>query len=159
MLTGHHFQNAYICADIDAAIAECANRSDIADVRPFAVEQQLLTPQGMKTVASKLAFVWLGDLQIELIEVVSDETGIYHNWKGKSESGGGPLHFHHSCTRVADWEVFRARVDEQELPVVLERANDPSLKFIYLDARAFCGHYLEYTWMTDERWVQLGGPK
>lgn len=154
MLTGHHYQNAYIVADIEAGIAECAKRGEIAEVRPFAVEQQLWTPQGMKKVASKLAFVWLGDLQIELIEVVEDETGVYRNFT----DNGGTLHFHHSCTRIANWDAFRAAVDQQDLPVVLERANDPSLKFLYLDGRAFCGHYLEYTWMTDERWLQLGGP-
>ncbi len=154
MLTGHHYQNAYIVDDIEAAITACAARGAGAGVRPFAIEQQLWTPSGMKTVASKLAFIWLGDMQIELIEVVEDQTGIYHNWK---DNGGG-LHFHHSCTRVADWEVFRVAVDQQDLPVVLERADDPYLKFVYLDGRAFCGHYLEYTWMTDERWVQLGGP-
>lgn len=154
MLTGHHYQNAYIVDNIEAAIAACAARGAGTGVRPFEIAQQLWTPAGMKTVASKLAFIWQGDLQLELIEVIEDQTGIYHNWK---DNGGG-LHFHHSCTRVADWEVFRAAVDQQDLPVVLERADDPHLKFVYLDGRAFCGHYLEYTWMTDERWVQLGGP-
>lgn len=154
MLTGHHYQNAYICADIEAAIAQFDGRADIGEVRPFAVEQQLWTPQGIKKVASRLAFIWLGDLQYELIEVQDDETGIYANYK----DNGGSLHFHHVCMRVPEWEPFRAAVERQDLPVVLERASDDALKFLYLDARDFCGHYLEYTWMTDERWRQLGGP-
>lgn len=159
MLTGHHFQNAYIVADIDAAVAECAKRGGPRDVQPFFTEQELWTPQGMKRVANKLAFVWLGDLQLELIEVVDDQSGIYQNYRGAGEPGGGPLHFHHSCTRVADWDSFRAAVDQQDLPVVLERANPgDQLKFLYLDAREFCGHYLEYTWMTDEMWPRIGGP-
>jgi hypothetical protein len=154
MLTGHHYQNAYICADIDAAIAHFRTRAEIGEVTPFAVDQQIWTPAGMKRVASKLAFIWLGDLQYELIEVEADETGVYGNYK----DNGGLLHFHHVCMRVSEWEPFRAAVAAQDLPVVLERAHDDQLKFLYLDAREFCGHYLEYTWMTDARWRQLGGP-
>jgi Glyoxalase/Bleomycin resistance protein/Dioxygenase superfamily len=154
MLTGHHYQNAYICADIDAAIAQFRTRAEIGEVTPFAVDQQIWTPAGMKRVASKLAFIWLGDLQYELIEVEADETGVYGNYK----DNGGLLHFHHVCMRVPEWEPFRAAVAAQGLPVVLERAGDDQLKFLYLDAREFCGHYLEYTWMTDARWRQLGGP-
>lgn len=155
MITGHHYQNAYICEDIEAAIAAFARRADIGNVQPFDVEQQLWTPKGLKRVATRLAFIWIGDLQYELIQVVADESGIYANY----QDNGGILHFHHSCTRVADWEPFRAAVEKQDLPVVLERANEgDALKFLYLDGREFCGHYLEYTWMTDEMWPRLGGP-
>ena len=155
MFTGHHYQNAYICDDIDAAVAAFGSRADIAPVKPFDVEQQLWTPEGMKRVATRLAFIWVGDLQYELIQVIADESGIYSNFK----NNGGSLHFHHVCMRVPEWDAFRAAVDRQDLPVVLERANEGDLlKFLYLDGRSFCGHYLEYVWMTDERWAQLGGP-
>jgi hypothetical protein len=154
MITGLHYQNAYIVDDIDAAIAEFAQRADIGTVTPFDVEQKLWTPEGMKRVATRLAFIWIGDLQYELIEVVADETGLYANYK----DNGGLMHFHHVCMRVPEWQPFRDAVAGQDLPVVLERANEGDLlKFLYLDGRDFCGHYLEYTWMTDERWVQLGG--
>lgn len=155
MITGHHYQNAYICDDIEAAIAAFAIRADIGNAVPFDVEQQLWTPEGMKRVATKLAFIWIGDLQYELIEVVADETGLYSNYK----DNGGLLHFHHVCMRVPEWEPFRAAVAQQDLQVVLERANDSDqLKFLYLDGREFCGHYLEYTWMTDEMSRRLGAP-
>jgi Glyoxalase/Bleomycin resistance protein/Dioxygenase superfamily len=155
MLTGHHFQNAYICPNIDLALDACAARSEIGRVQPFEADQTLWTPAGMKRVVNKLAFVWIGDIQYELIQVIEDETGLYSNY----QNNGGVMHFHHSCARVADWDAFRAAVDQQDLPVVLERANEgDSLKFLYLDGREFCGHYLEYTWMTDEMWPRLGGP-
>jgi len=154
MITGTHYQNAYVCADIDAAIAAFAQRADITVIGPFTMDQSIRTPWGMKRVASRLAFIWIGDMQYELIEVIDDETGIYRNYK----DNGGILHFHHVCMRVADWDSFRAEVDRQDLPVVLERSGESdALKFLYLDARRFCGHYLEYVWMTEERWVQLGG--
>ena len=152
MITGHHYQNAYIVDDIEAAIASFRTRAEFGEVRPFAIEQLLWTPEGMNTEATKLAFIWIGDLQYELIEVLEDERGIYANW----QNNGGLLHFHHVCMRVPEWEPFRAAVAAQDLPMVLERANDgDQLKFLYLDGRAFCGHYLEYVWMVDERWTQL----
>jgi len=58
--------------------------------------------------------------------------------------------------RIDDWDDFRARVDRQPYPIAIERV-DAALKFLYLDARKFLGHYLEYVWMTDERWAQVGG--
>jgi hypothetical protein len=58
--------------------------------------------------------------------------------------------------RVDDWDEFRARVDKQPLPVVMERGGD-TLRFLYLDARKLLGHYLEYVWMNDATWTQMGG--
>jgi hypothetical protein len=154
MITGHHYQNAYIVDDIEAAIAEFHTHAEFDPVTPYDADQQLWTPHGMKRVSTRLAFIWIGDLQYELIEVVADESGIYRNFK----DNGGSLHFHHVCMRVPEWEPFRAAVDQQDLPVVLERAiAGDLLKFLYLDGRAFCGHYLEYVWATDERWAQMGG--
>jgi hypothetical protein len=66
------------------------------------------------------------------------------------------LRFHHVCMRVDDWKGFRARVDRQPYPVAIEGGND-ALRFLYLDAREFLGHYLEYVCMTPERWSQVGG--
>lgn len=158
MFEGHHYQNAYIVADMEAALAQFGARAGRGDTRIYDIEQILDTPAGRKKVATRLAFAWIGDLQYEFIEVTEDETGIYGNWADNGPSGGpGKLHFHHACMRVeGDWDSFRARVAAQDLPVVMERANpeDP-LKFLYLDARAVCGHYLEYCWMTEERWQQM----
>ncbi len=154
MITGHHWQNAYICPDIEAALGEFGQRADIGDVPIHDIEQSLWTPHGMKRVVTRLAFVWIGDMQNELIQPIDDETGIYANY----QNNGGIMHFHHACSRVPDWDEFRAAVDNQDLPVVLERAIEGDLlKFLYLDGRDFCGHYLEYIWATNERWLQMGG--
>jgi hypothetical protein len=40
---------------------------------------------------------------------------------------------------------------------VFEGASGEELKFLYLDARELLGHYLEYTWLTETRWTQIGG--
>lgn len=155
MFQGKVFQNGYICADIDAALAQFSARSDARIIGPFEAEQVLSTPEGPARQVTRLAFVWVGAFQFELIQPLIDESGIYANFA----DNGGVMHFHHVAMRVADWDAFRAAVDAQDLPVVLERAIEgDALKFLYLDARAVCGHYLEYVWMNDTRWAQLGGP-
>ena len=121
-------------------VTRIRTHTDVGEVTVHDVDQTISTPDGPKRVASRLAFIWIGDLQYELIQVVADETGIYAN----CQSNGGPLRFHHICMKVDDWDSFRAKVDQQSLPLVMERASDDKLKFLYLDARATLGHYLEY---------------
>lgn len=155
MFHGTVFQNGYVCSDISAALAEFSARGDACTIGPFDAKQVLSTRDGPAQVHNRIAFVWLGAFQYELIEPVIDESGVYANYA----NNGGLCHFHHVAMRVADWDSFRAAVDGQDLPVVLERAIEGDiLKFLYLDGRKVCGHYLEFVWMQDDRWVQMGGP-
>ena len=84
---------------------------------------------------------------------VTEAVPVFSSWL---PDGDGPR-FHHSCARVDDWADFRRRVDEQPYPVVFEGASGEELKFLYLDTRELLGHYLEFAWMTPDRWTQLGG--
>ncbi len=153
MLEGHHYQNAYVTRDIDKWVATFERQAKIDRLLRYEGTTSVTTPQGPATQTNKLAFIWVGDLQYELIQPVSGTVDLYD----RDLPEGDGLHFHHICMRVADWTSFRARVDQQPYPVVLEGGGD-ALRFVYLDARPFLGHYLEYTWMTDERWTQMGGP-
>ena len=152
MLEGMHFQNAYVTRNSQKVIDAFKSRANIRKLIQYEGSVEVMTPAGRGIQTNKLVFIWVGDLQYELIEPVSGTVDLYRNALPADDS---PL-FHHICMRVNDWGDFRARVDRQSLPVVLEGGND-SLRFLYLDARKFLGHYLEYTWMTDERWTQVGG--
>ena len=155
MLEGMHYQNAYICDDLEAGIALFRGRGMTKEPIIIPVDQTVQTPEGPKRQKGRICFIWIGDLQYELIENEIDEVGIYANCL----SNGGPLRFHHICFRIDDWEDFRARVNEQEFPVATERdltGEDPNgLKFLYLDARKVFGHYIEYTWMPEAMWQQI----
>lgn len=152
MLEGHHFQNAYVTRDVNKWIAAFKERAAIDRLLTYEGTTDVVAPHGPATQTNKLAFIWVGDLQYELIQPVAGTVGLYED--GLPEGDG--LSFHHVCMRVPDWDDFRARVDSQHYPVVLEGGGD-ALRFLYLDARPFLGHFLEYTWMTDERWSQMGG--
>ena len=151
MLLGHHYQNAYICDDIEEGIAQFRGRGLMREPGIHEIDQPVDTPSGEVVNSVKLAFIWIGNLQYELIQPISDPLGVYANCR----SNGGPLRFHHICMRVPDWSNFREAVTRQDLPYVFSRDLGPGqLKFLYLDGREKFGHYLEYTWMSEETWQQ-----
>lgn len=152
MLEGYHYQNAYVTRDVDKWVAEFQTHAKVDSAVTFEVSMPVKTPEGDGIETVKLAFIWVGDLQYELIQPISGAVQIYAD----ALPVGDDLKFHHICMRVDNWDEFRARVADQPYPVVLE-GGDEMLRFLYLDARPFLGHYLEYTWMTDERWKQVGG--
>jgi catechol 2,3-dioxygenase-like lactoylglutathione lyase family enzyme len=152
MIEGKHYQNAYITRDIEKAAQAFRDRAGVDKVHVFDVEVDVTTPHGNGKLGTKLAFIWVDGLQYELIEPVAGLAQMYADELPE----GDELKFHHICMRVDNWGEFRRRVDAMGYPVVLEGGSD-QLKFIYLDARDFLGHYLEFTWMTPERWRQIGG--
>jgi hypothetical protein len=155
MIEGHHYQTAYITRNIAKAIASFRDRAGIDGAQVYEATTDVWTPQGSGLLTSKLAFIWVGDMQYELIEPVSGPSDLYT----APLPAGDELKFHHIAMRVDDWDSFRAKVDKQRYPVVIEGVTaDQQLKFLYLDARDFLGHYLEYAWATPERWKQIGAP-
>jgi len=141
MLEGRLYQLGYICDDLEEGIAQFRGRGMTHEPRIMEVEQPVDTPNGEFVNHIRLCFIWIGDMQYELIQPLTDPLGVYAN----APSNGGPIRFHQVCFRVKDWLDFRARVD----------MGGDNLQFLYLDGRGRFGHYLEYTWMTDEAWDQI----
>ncbi|MBV1686830.1 VOC family protein [Novosphingobium sp. G106] len=151
MLEGHLYQLGYACDNLEEGIAQFRGRGMTHEPHIIEVEQPV-NANGREYINHiRLCFIWIGEMQYELIQAIKDPLGIYAN----APSNGGPIRFHQTCMRVKDWADFRARVDQQDLPVAMERdMGGDNLKFLYLDGRAKFGHYLEYTWMTDAAWEQ-----
>jgi hypothetical protein len=149
MLVGQHYQNGYVCDDIEEAIALFKAHGLECDPKIIDVEQTVQTPSGPKNQQMRISMFWHNGVQSELIQPIVDEVGCYAN----ACSNGGPIRFHHICLRVPEWTEFRAACDRQDFPVVMERDLGPeALRFIYLDGRKAFGHYLEYTHMSDAMW-------
>ena len=154
MLTGRHYQNAYVTRNVDKAVAEFRARADVRTIMETEVPVRVWTPQGEGTGVQKLAFVWIEDMQYELIEPGDgDVLAIYRDALPADDR----IAFHHICHVVDDWDATMARIAVQEFPVVLKGGNPQFLQFCYIDARPWLGHYVEYVWMVPERWAQLGG--
>jgi Glyoxalase/Bleomycin resistance protein/Dioxygenase superfamily len=153
MLEGRHYQNAYVTRNLEKAVARVTARADVRTVMQFEATTEVQTALGRRPQTSKLAFVWIGDLQYEFIEPVIEAVPVFSAMLPDDDRP----RFHHSCARVPDWDDFRRRVDQQPFPVVIEGEGADHLRFLYLDARDVLGHYLEYTWMSDASWQRMGG--
>ncbi|MET0179275.1 MAG: VOC family protein [Novosphingobium sp.] len=154
MLVGRHYQNAYVTRDIAAATARFRRDAEVRTVLETEVTVELWTPAAQGKGTQKLAFIWIEDLQVELIQPgKGDVLALYRDALPDDDS----VRFHHICNRVDDWDAFSARLAKQPFPVVLKGGTPGFLEFVYLDTREWLGHYLEYVWMVDERWAAMGG--
>lgn len=152
MLLENHYQNAYVTRDIEKALDIFRTRYGVADPRYFQAEVEVTTPNGKGLAVNKVAFIWIGDVQYELIEPVSGPVDIYRN-----ELPDEGLRFHHICMRSFDWEATLAEVERQKLPIVYRGDTSSGLRFIYADARDTLGHYLEFVSVPDAVWTAMGG--
>lgn len=149
MLEGHHYQNGYVTRNIEKWLDTFQQRAQVDHIIRVEGDNDLLTPKGPATLTVKIAKLWMGDMQFELIQPVAGAVDLFSDALPTDDS----LQFHHICMRVLDWDDFRQRVSRQPYPVVLE-GNEEPVRFLYLDTRVFLGHYVEYSCMSDERWAQ-----
>jgi len=152
MLLQNHYQNAYVTPDIEQALDLFRIRYGVSDARAFTAETEVWTPKGKGKAVNKLAFIWIGGLQYELIEPVSGLVDLY----SEALPAQG-LRFHHVCMRSFDWDATLAEIERQGLPIVYRGDSPSGLKFVYADARESLGHYLEFTSVPDAVWKAMGG--
>lgn len=89
-------------------------------------------PSGMR---SRCALGQIGDMQIELIEVQTDEPDVY------KESGRHGLH--HVCIWADEVSAVVDELAREGCEVAMEMESGQGLQVVYLDTRAQLGHYLE----------------
>lgn len=118
MLEGQHYQNAYITRDIEKAIVTFRSRCGVEDVISFEGPVEVTTPKGRGTAVSKLAFIWVNNLQYELIQPVSGFVDIYSD-ELPADDG---LKFHHICMRLPEWDNFRAQFNRRAIRWFLRAA-------------------------------------
>ena len=141
-----HMQNAYVTHDLDQAVALISERYGVTDWQILAPDMTVKTLAGEQPMVVRVGSAWLGGLNLELIQPVSGYVDHYVNML-PADKGDPVPRFHHISLRRDD-----------EAPVSIKDAI-PSLVFVYLDARATLGHYLEFTWKSPEAWKYVGWPE
>ncbi len=151
MLDGQHFQQAYITRDIARTMAQFEARYGMAfHCRETGAD--VWTPDGPRQVAAKVALGWHRDLQYELIEPISGHVDFYREVLTSDDVP----RFHHMGFRVTDWDATLAAIAAEGMRA--EVIGDVGeVKFVYADARAQVGHYLEYIWFSEARWAGMKG--
>ena len=95
MLEGHLFQLGYVCDDIEEGIAQFRGRGMTHEPMVLEVKQPVIGPDGKEVINHiKLCFIWIGEIQYELIQAITDPLGVYAN----APSNGGPIRFHQTST-------------------------------------------------------------
>ena len=152
-----HFQNAYVTHDVERGLDILRRRYGVdAPAMRFDPDMTLKTPDGHKAAKVRVALIWIGMLQVELIQPVSGHVGAYLDVLPADPDDAG-LRFHHVCVRRDDLDAMQAEIDASGLPRAFEAAY-PGGYFVYLDTRPTLGHYLEYAWATPEGWRAQGWP-
>lgn len=153
MLLQHHFQNAFVTRNRDAAVELLRRQYGLDDFIFFEPNMDMLTPDGPRRSISRVAMAWAGGLQVEVIEPVGGEIDVYSAFLPADQG----LRHHHICMRTFDWDALLQTLADKGWPIAFEGHMD-GLKFVYVDTRRELGHYLEYLWATPEMWQMLGGP-
>ncbi len=149
MLTDH-YQNAYVTADIDRAVAMLVEQfGPVSEPRRIDGAAQMFRGTNGEGVGNmRIALVQVGKLQYELIQPVSGNVAIYADALVPDRV----MTFHHVAMRTDDLEKMRAEVTRLGYPIVAEGEARGDIRFFYADARKSFGHYLEYVWAPASVW-------
>lgn len=158
-----HMQNAYVTHDLDKAMEIVGERYGFDKFDRFDPDMVVNTAQGERSMSVRVASVWAGGLNIEIIQPVSGFVDHYVSMLPDDRKDAVPR-FHHISLRRDDVPEMRAEIARLGLPLAFEgpvaiKEAIPSLLFVYLDARASLGHYVEYTWKSAEGWAFVGWPE
>ncbi|MBU6269186.1 MAG: VOC family protein [Sphingomonadales bacterium] len=153
-----HYQNAYLTHDLDHTLAAVDARYGKVDWIVFEPDMVLQAPDGPKHASVRAALGWHGGLQLEFIQPTKGWSLHYDPFLPADRSDPTPR-FHHIAVRRENLADMRAEIAALGLPLAFEGEVPGVMVFIYLDARATLGHYLEYLWATPEGWAMQGWPE
>ena len=158
-----HMQNAYVTHDLDKAMEIVADRFEVEKFDRFYPDMVVNTPLGEKPMVTRVASFWAGGLNVEIIEPVSGFVDHYASMLPQDRSDAVPR-FHHISLRRDDEAAMREEIARLGLPLAFEgpvsiKEDIPSLVFVYLDGRQTLGHYVEFTWKSEEGWKFVGWPE
>ena len=134
-------QNAYVVANLERA---CDRFNQLFGVGPFVgggegvLTDHVYRGQPAEPIRIRGIFVQSGDLNIELIELVSNAPSAFHDMVGGDRREG----LHHSAIFAADYEEAKLRFVEQGYPVVSEFSFS-GRRICYVDTRPLLGHMIE----------------
>lgn len=134
-------QNAYVVANLERA---CDRFNRLFGIGPFVgggegvLTDHVYRGEPAAPIQIRGVFVQSGDLNIELIELVSDGPSAFRDMFGGERREG----LHHSAVFAADYEGARQRFVEEGFPVASE-FSFAGRRICYVDTRPVLGHMIE----------------
>lgn len=133
-------QNCYIVRDLEQA---CERLHKLYGIGPFlggqegALTEHTHRGRDEEPIRIRGVFVQSGDLNIELVQLVSDTPSAFHDMFPNGQEG-----FHHVAVFTEDYEKERDAFVAAGYPVASEFIA-VGKKFCYIDAREPLGHMIE----------------
>ena len=134
-------QNGYVVRDLDAA---CERLHAMLGVAPFVGGTEVVL-EGHHYLGAPAApirlrgvFVQSGDLNIELIQILSHGPSAFHDIVDAGREG-----LHHVAMFCEDYDAEKARWIDASHAIASEFTTDFGAKICYIDARDTLGHFIE----------------
>ena len=134
------FQDAWVVADFDAAVAWWAEHMGVGPFFSLDYESSpgLIYRGSPGTLSMRVAWAQAGDTQIELIAPASDSDNVYRDLVP-----AGQTRFHHVCFWSDDLDHDVAVLEEAGYPLAMHSGSGPGARFAYVDTSAANGHMIE----------------
>lgn len=140
-------QLGYVVDDLDAAIAYFSRTYGIGPFVDMGVNpaQSTLVRGESVDLKTRTADAQLGNLQIELIEVVDHSVPNPYDELGRTG-------LHHICIWVDDLDVAVEELQGQGYEIAMDMVSGSGARVVYFDTREVFGHYLEVNEPMDAFW-------
>ncbi len=137
-----------VCHVVDNLEAACARYNQLFGMGPFigggngVLADHVYRGQLAEPIRIRGVFVQSGDLNIELVELVSTGPSAFHDmYPNGGRGGGGGIH--HMAMFCEDYVGTRDRYVAAGMPVASEFIVSFGAQICYIDARATMGHMIE----------------
>lgn len=133
-----------VCHVVDNLEAACARYNRLFGMGPFigggngVLDNHVYRGQPAEPIRIRGVFVQSGDLNIELVELVSAGPSAFHDMYPDGGQG-----IHHMAMFCEDYEGTRDRYVAAGMPVASEFTVSFGAQICYIDARATMGHMIE----------------
>lgn len=138
---GRIVQNAYVVRDLEQS---CARLHALLGIGPFVggvevvLDDHRYRGKPAEPIRLRGVFVQSGDLNIELVEILSTGPSAFHDMFGKGDQG-----LHHVAMFSDDYEAEKGRWAAAGHAVVSEFTTGFGAQICYIDARDTLGHFVE----------------
>jgi hypothetical protein len=141
------FQIGYVTRDLDAGMRRLGATHGI---ERFRIKRDVHGMPGMPEMLLHQAHVYIGAVQIELIQPAGGDDRLYRAFCATDSSAIRHHHFGMWIDDPAEYGCLRAALEEQNIPIVFEASTPNVGGAIYADTSEKLGHYLEYIHLTPE---------
>lgn len=113
----------------------------------FGIRDWKIVPMPEKYGGRALAFAYVGDMMIELVDTVPGGVPIYSDWIPEDENALRLHHLGHYASDRAEFDAVARQFERAGIAMVIDEELGDILSYRYFDTVALLGHYCEFVLM------------